>query len=390
MSGTQGDRRIMKHQEEFHVVYIVTKLELGGAQKVCLSLFNGLQEHGCSSTLISGSEGKLVASVQPSPNVILLDAFKREVSIFGIVQEFKAFIHLARVLTQLRKKHPNLIVHTHSTKAGIIGRWAAFFAGVKQRVHTIHGYGFHKHQSIMGWLARYVPELFTSFITTHFVCVSSEDIKTGIRLFPFFSVKYSLIRAAVEDEQFFAPATGTTWQQPELFLIGTISCFKPQKNLLDLFNAFAQVHKKFPHTRLEVIGDGMQRPQLEQWIRENNLEHAIILHGWQNDVVKFMSRWQIFALSSLWEGLPCAIVEARLMKLPVVCYDTGGIRDVIFHGENGLLCKQKEWQQLAQNLQQLIENPKQHMRMQSFCDNLHDFSRQHMVNDHLSLYQSLQ
>ena len=109
-------------------------------------------------------------------------------------------------MKKLKKQHPHLIVHTHSTKAGIIGRWAAFFAGIKKRIHTIHGYGFHAHQNKILWVSIYLIEFITSLITTHYVCVSSEDVKTGIKLFPHFSGKHSIIRAAVDWDQFFIPA----------------------------------------------------------------------------------------------------------------------------------------------------------------------------------------
>ena len=93
-------------------------------------------------------------------------------------------------------------------------------------------------------------------------------------------------------------------QQP--FIFGTVACFKRQKNIIDLFKAFRLVRQKKPNAVLEVIGDGVLRPELEAWITQNALNDAIILHGWQNNVANHMIRWHAFVLSSLWEGLPCA------------------------------------------------------------------------------------
>jgi glycosyltransferase involved in cell wall biosynthesis len=378
----------MKHKKEIVVVYIVTKLELGGAQRVCLALVDGLRKEGHTSILISGSEGYLVSTVKASPHVILLDTLQHEVD--TLRRELKAFIQLVQILKKMRRSYPYLIVHTHSTKAGILGRFAAWCAGISYRVHTIHGYGFHQHQGWISWFCRYLPELAASLITTHTICVSSEDVKTGIRLFPRFIRHHSVIRAAVTHQQI--DPHMVTVPEPtssNVFVFGTISCFKPQKNLFDLLRAFELVHQWHAHARLEIIGDGTLRPELEAWIASHGLTQSITLHGWQDTIMDHLARWHVFTLSSLWEGLPCAVVEARLMKLPVVCYDTGGIRDIIYHGENGLLCAQKDWQMLAANMQRLLEDTSLYQHLRSYADDLHDFFPHTMIAQHLDLYRSL-
>lgn len=424
----------MKHYEP-HIIYIITKLELGGAQKVCLSL---VKELGSRATLITGTEGPLVARVANNPNVILMKELTREIRFFGFINELRCFFKLISILRQLKKKYPHAIVHTHSTKAGLLGRWAAFFAGIRTLIHTIHGYAFHEHQNKIAWFLIYFTELITSFITTHFICVSSADAKTGIKLFPKFASKHSIIRAAVDHGQFFVPArhaiiknspsinSGRTGEshfflnnkkildnkkivrknyssvrpesnyssvRPELiegpFIFGTIACFKPQKNLFDLLQAFEYAYKKNPHIRLELIGDGQLRPAIETWIFEHKLNKVITLHGWQNHVALIMMHWHAFALSSLWEGLPCAIIEARLKKLPVISYNTGGIHDVIMHGENGLLYPQKEWRQLAQGMVEVSTNQELYGKLSRHRDELNDFKIETMIEQHQKLYKQI-
>jgi len=391
----------MKHKNRIHVVYIITKLELGGAQKVCLELFNGVQNADISSHLISGAQGTLVDAVKQNNQVILLDNFKREISFTAIFNELHCLWHLIKQLRSLKKVHPTMIVHTHSTKAGIIGRWAAWCAGIKTRIHTIHGYGFHDHQSWLLWLPLYLLELMTSIITTHYICVSSTDVATGTKLFPYFTRKYSLIRAAVDQHQFYIPARVTSLHESTMntstvstftknnFTFGTISCFKPQKNLFDLLNAFALVHQHNSHTRLEIIGDGIQRRAIEQWITEHSLTKVITLHGWQAHVAPIMLTWDAFVLSSLWEGLPCAIIEARIAKLPVLCYDTGGIKDIILHEKNGLLYKQKDWHALAHGMRELTNNKNLYTQLHMYADNLDAFKNSYMIQEHRALYTQL-
>ena len=376
----------MQEKKEIPVLYIITKLELGGAQKVCLSLFENLEKQGTKTFLISGNEGPLVQKVTNNARVMLINTLKREVSFKTLVSECKIFFTLVARIKKLRTQHPLLIVHTHSTKAGLVGRWAAFFAGVKHRVHTVHGYHFHHHQPLRIWLVSYFLELITSFITTHYVCVSTADINEGNRLLPFFAKKHSLIRAAVAWDEFYQPACRVPSETSALFIIGTVACFKKQKNITDLFQAFARAYQKNRSLRLEIIGDGHLRPTFEAWIHAHNFSSVITLHGWQKNVSLLMKQWHLFALTSLWEGLPCAVIEARLMKLPVFAYNTGGISDVIKHNQNGFLYAQGAWTTMADDFVAVSTDKAAYTRLCMFQDELYDFHEDSMVQGHHSLY----
>jgi glycosyltransferase involved in cell wall biosynthesis len=380
----------MKHHQ-LHVVYIITKLELGGAQKVCLSLLKGLAQHQLHTMLISGTDGQLADEALKHADIFLLDELTREVKLRGICKELFCFIALYKKLHDLKKKYPHMIVHTHSTKAGILGRWAAWCAGIRTRVHTVHGFAFHAHQPrIIRWAIQAI-EWLTSCITTHFVCVSSEDVKIGLSLLHNFAKKHSIIRAAVDWQQFYMPARRCAEfpDETERFTFGTIACFKKQKNMFDLLEAFAYVHSRNKATRLEIIGDGILRPAIELHIKKLNLQDAVTLHGWQQTVAPFMLNWHAFVLTSLWEGLPCAIVEARLLKLPVISYRTGGIHDVISHEQNGLLFEQKHWQKLAQGMLDLSQQKNKHAQLSTYKEDLSDFKDEQMIMQHVDLYRSL-
>jgi len=375
----------MSKKKELHVLYIITQLELGGAQKVCLSLVEKLRNHHVTTFLISGSHGPLAQKVATYQHVSLMPELQQT----SFLRAIKGFFLLIKKIRTLKKKHPNLIVHTHSTTAGLLGRWAAFFAGIRTRIHTIHGYAFHEHCSYFLWISIYLCELFTSFITNHFICVSSKDARTGITYFPQFAKKHSIIRAAVDYESFHNPNRIIIIKKNTPFVFGTISCFKPQKNIFDLLQAFKSVYKQNNNTRLEIIGDGLLRPAIETWIHTHSLEHVIVLHGWQNTVIPYMKKWHAFTLTSLWEGLPCAVVEARLLKLPVISYDTGGIADIIFHQKNGLVYAQKKWDCLANGMLYLTQNKVLFQRMNSHKDHLEDFDHNIMTHQHKKLYQEL-
>lgn len=371
-----------------HVAIIITKLELGGAQKIALKL-REVENAQFSTSLFSGAGGVLDATVVNDPRVTLASTLTREVSVRGVLSEIRAWWQMVRYLRDLKKKHPNLIVHTHSTKAGILGRWAAWCAGVTTRVHTIHGYAFHDHQPWYHWWPIYMAELFTSFITTQFVCVSSYDHRVGCRLFPFFPKKSTIIRAAVAWDEFSAARAAAPPKTFKPFIFGTIACFKPQKNIFDTLRAFRVVAEKNDDVWLEIIGDGAQRPQIESWLVEHGLQDRVILSGWCHDVPVRMARWHVFLLTSLWEGLPCSIVEARILHVPVLAYNTGGIADIIMHRVNGCLYRQGSWQKMAQDMLRLIEDPSWYAELSGFADQLQDFHDTAMVEQHRALYARL-
>lgn len=397
----------MEHQKHIHIVYIITKLELGGAQKVCLALADYFAQHKhFSITFITGAGGLLTQEVYSIEHLnkalILLADLTREYS--STIGECKSFIKLFLQLRTLKKKYKDILVHTHSTKAGVLGRWAAWLARIPHRIHTIHGYAFHDFQPFLVRFFLISIEYLTSRITTHFICVSEQDHTTGCRYFPKFKEKSSLIRAAV-DNSFFVAASSCATQKvmikkrphdytQEQYIIGTVSCFKPQKNLIDLLKAFYQLYEQAPTSlkkglMLHIIGDGSQRDQLESWVTVHQLSAHVLFLGWQNNVSTWMSKWKLFALSSLWEGLPCSVVEARLHKLPVIAYDSGGVREVIKHHENGALIPAGNWQQLAQELHYLVYNHDAYQRMSAYNDNFDDFTYTTMRERHADLYRSL-
>lgn len=381
----------MKQVKKACVVYILTKLELGGAQKICLALVEGMQTAVRDTCLITGAEGVLVGTVAEKPNVTMLSSLRPELSMSGIMADLACCKALIQQLRIYKKQYRHLIIHTHSSKAGALGRFVGWMLRIPV-VHTIHGYGFHEQQPILAWWLIYCIELVASCWTTHYICVSRADAKTGTRLFPSFKRKHTIIRAAVDEKKFQRPLKEAPLfaYAPTPFIFGTISCFKPQKNLNHLIRAFSYVNVIMPHARLEIIGDGAMRAELEELISSLHLTSSVTLHGWQHNVVEHMKRWHTFVLSSLWEGLPCAIVEARLLHIPVVCYDTGGISEVIIHNKNGLLVPRHNWQMLGEYMLAIISQPNLYERFQWHEDHLDEFFYETMLKEHDEVYKTIE
>ena len=141
--------------------------------------------------------------------------------------------------------------------------------------------------------------------------------------------------------------------------------------------------------RLEIIGDGEQRTELENLVKELEISDLVSFLGWQLDISPWLIRWDFFALTSLWEGLPCAVVEARLFKHPVIAYNTGGIKDVIKSNQNGMLIMQHDQKNFTKALQEILNTPDFYNKLAQYPENLDAFEIPFMVNEHIKLYKKL-
>jgi len=331
------------------IVFILTQLELGGAQKICLALFDHFSP---TSYLISSATGQLLGKVQNNSRFLPIKALERGVGWSSLWKEFWAFLSIYLHLLKLKRKHAFLIVHTHSSKAGILGRSAAYFAGINNIVHTVHGFGITPAQSKPIFIFFALLEQLATLLTKVIICVASPDQQLGKKLFFGFANKSVIIRAAVDTKPFLAAKTQAAAarehnHEQNIFILGTISCFKPQKNLAALLKIMLLAEKLAATSPcpkktiyLEIIGDGVLRQNLEQKIISYGLQRKIKLWGWQENIIPKMLKWDCFVLSSLWEGLPCSLVQALLLQQPAICYDTGGINEILQNGKNGYLVKQ--------------------------------------------------
>jgi len=388
----------MDIKKKTHIIYIITKLELGGAQKTCLSLFKNLKiENNYSTSLITSSDGILLDTLKKNiytkdMNLYLIKSLKREISIFNIFNEIIAFFEILNIILKIKYDNldSNIIVHTNCTKAGLIGRWAAFFAGIKHIVHTYHGHAFNPNQNMFKNFIVKFFEYITSFVTTNYICVSKKDVDSSSKFLYSFNKRCRLIRPSVnynifKNFQISLPVNN-------LFIFGTISCFKPVKNLSNLIEAFYITYQKNKNIRLEIIGDGLERDKLLNIIKKYQLEQVITLYSWvlsSKNVAEIISKWHTFLLTSIWEGLPCSIVEARILKMPVIAYNVGGISEVIFNDKNGFLHNFNDVKSFSDSMLSISSNILLFKRLSSFNDNIEDFKDNMIIYNHILYYNDM-
>jgi len=320
------------------VCHIITKLELGGAQRVTLYIAGNLNRSDFDVTLIAGKGGVLDEEYKNKPYV----KFSRLCRQISPVVDFLTLIEIYKMLKKIKPD----IVHTNSSKAGVIGRLAAKLAGVKHIVHTVHGFPFNEIYKNKFYV---VLERMLAKITEKIITVTTEDTKKGLSHKIGNSPQYITIRAGIDISEFknLPPPIG------DKIIISTVGSFKPPKNIVDFIRAADIIHAKHPNTHFLVAGDGIMRPEIEKLIKGG----FVTLLGWNNDIAGLLSKTRIFVMTTLIEGLPCAAVEALAAGKPVVAYAVDGLKEIIKNESNGFLVKPFDYVAIAQKVNYLIENP---------------------------------
>jgi glycosyltransferase involved in cell wall biosynthesis len=338
------------------VVHVITKLELGGAQKVVLMTLERLPRDRYDVALVTGPQGPLVESATRIEDLqcVWLPSLVREIR---PVQDFKALVGLYRLF---RREKPH-IVHTHSSKAGLLGRWAAKLAGVPFIFHTVHGFAFHDFQrpavkGVYVWLER-----ITTRITTKLVMVSYANAEKGERHGIFKRDHWVLCRAAISVKDFMQSDPRrrklAEWGvPPDRLVVGMIACLKPQKSPMDFVEVAARVLKQNRQAHFVLAGDGELRPEVEKRIAEHGIGDRFTLLGWQKDMPEVYRNLDIVVLTSLWEGLPCVFSEAMAGGLPIVATNVDGAQEAIVHGESGFLHQPRDIDGMAGSVTKLLND----------------------------------
>ncbi len=353
----------MKHT----ICHIVTKLELGGAQFTTLFTVAHLDRVRFRPILITGEPGLLDDEARKLEGV----EFYQVPSLVRLIrpcQDLRAFVELTRLLKSLRPA----IVHTHSSKAGILGRWAAWLAGVPIIIHTIHGYGITPAQP--RWLQFLLIglERLTGLITTRWILVSEADAVKGLRWKLFRQGAFMVIRPGADTRVFQGsrlPISDTGEFRAECgvgsehLLVGTVAPLKPQKAPQDFVAVAARVCAQVSAARFVWVGDGELRPGVEAAIRRAGLEGRIRLAGWRRDIPDVMRAMDVFLLTSHWEGLPQVLLQARANCVPIVATRAGGSAEAFVEGKHGWLCDPGDIEALAAQVIRLLMDSAERERM---------------------------
>ncbi len=383
-------------ESKIKILRVIARLNIGGAAIHVVNLTAGLDPAHFEQLLVVGTEG-------PDEGSMLDYALSRGVqplSIPEIVTEFslkprdvKALIKLYRLI---RRERPH-IVHTHTAKAGLLGRLAACWAGVPLVVHTYHGHVLYGYYSpAKTWLLRRMERTLARF--THCIVTVSERVKhelvaygvapperitvipLGFNLEPF-------LNAQAQQGQFrreFALNNG-------LQLVGIVGRLFPIKNHRLFLDAAARVAAGKPATRFIIVGDGVLRPELERQAHALGIADRVIFTGWRRDLPRIYADLDVLVVSSDNEGTPVSAIEAMAAGCPVVATRVGGLPDLISEGETGLLVPPQAPDRLATAVQGLLQDPEAACRIGQTAREMvrERFTVQRLISDMDHLYYSL-
>lgn len=312
------------------ILFIITYLEMGGAQTQLLHLVKNLDPREYEVHICAGRQGYLADDFSQVEGLTLY-CVPHLVRCIHPWCDFMAFFELYRYI----RHHTFDIVHVHCPKASMLGRWAAYVAGIKNIVYTVHGWPFHAHMNCAAYFLYKFMEKLTARITKKIIVVSQYDRDRGIAGLIAPPDKFSLIHYGIDVEGFQRACRESV--APHCPTVVTVSSFKPQKGMFYFLAAAKDILKVYPDLRFIVIGDGPDRRRFEDAVRKNRMDKSVFVTGWQSDISVFFRQASLFVLASLWEGLPVSLIEAVVAGIPVVVTDTGGVRDIVTSGQQGII-----------------------------------------------------
>ena len=383
------------------VTHIITRLVIGGAQENTLATIRGLRaKTGVEVKLISGptigpegsleNEARKIFGNQPSDFTVVPELVRP-------VHPLKDFVALRKLEKILRVQQPD-IVHTHSGKAGILGRLAAKRAGVPVIIHHIHGPSFGNFQGAAANFIFTAVEKCAARVTNHFFCSAGAMTKlylaAGIGRPEMFTRIFSGF-----DLEPFLNATNNLELRKQLgldethFVIGKIGRLFKLKGHADLITAFAKILPQVPHARLLFVGDGALRGEIEKQARELNVRDKIIFTGLvaPNEVARYVGIMDCLAHLSYREALSRALPQALAAGKPVIAYDFDGADEICLDNETGFIVRTGDTDAAAQILLQLANDSALQKyfgeRGQQFVRE--NFSVEKMVADQYAVYLKL-
>jgi glycosyltransferase involved in cell wall biosynthesis len=379
------------------VTHIITRLIVGGAQENTVDSVLGLRaRHGLDVDLISGPtigpEGSLESAFAPCPQVL-----SRAPHLVRPLRPW-ADVQACRELTAMLRARQPLLVHTHSGKAGILGRLAARRAGVPIVVHTIHGPSFGPFQgAIANTLFRWAEQAAARY-TTHFVTVAQamtrQYLAAGIgqpNQFTFVPSGFGLTPFLTSKAD---PALRARYGFDSThFVVGKLARLAPLKGHDELLQAIPTLLQQQPQMRFLLIGDGPLRARLERELQERRLSQNVTITGLipPSQVPALLATVDAVVHLSRREGLPRAITQALAAAKPVVAYDCDGAGEVCRSDETGFLIPPGDRDALVRRLVQLASQPDLRRRLGQHGRELvqAEFSVDHMVDQLHGLYQRL-
>jgi glycosyltransferase involved in cell wall biosynthesis len=357
------------------IIILITKADIGGAQVHVLEILMRLKSH-YRFVLASGEHDFLVERAQDlGIEVIVLKHLNRAIS---LSEDQAAY---SECVSMLRTFRPELL-HSHSSKAGVIGRLAAWRTGTPS-LFTAHGWAFTEGAPSIQRAYGLIVESVLCRLRGRVVTISSYDFELAKRYRVGLARNRYLVKNGISGPQLF-----TQLKSSEILQILTIGRLSPVKNHAMMLDALSMLTIPF-HAR--IIGEGDCRADLEEKIRTLGLERNVEMLGEVNRTAEYLAETDIFLLSSNYEGLPLSVLEAMSHGVPVVATDVGGVREAVLNKQTGLLSERRNVARFSANIEVLANKPdlrKQYGEM-ALSHYEKNFTADRMVNELQGIYRDM-
>lgn len=384
---------VFSAKEPIRILRLFSRLNIGGPSIHVVLLASGLRDRGYETLLAVGheapEEGNLLAwAREQGVECTRIDGLGREVH---LLSDLRSWWSLCRLVRRFRPA----VVHTHTAKAGVLGRLAARAMGVPVVVHTFHGHVLHGYfgalKSAVFRLAECVLAPLTSTLVTVSESVRDDLVSMGIARAHHIKViplGLELGRLTGRLPRGALRAAGVPLASP---LIGCVGRLVPIKDLGGFLEAAARVRTEIPEAHFALVGDGPQREELEKRARELGIAEVVHFYGWRQDMEEVYGDLDVVVNCSLNEGTPVALIEALAAGRPIVATRVGGTPDVLGENRHGLLVPARDSRALALAVVEVLRRPEA-ARARALAgqrDVVSRFAKERLLNDVDALYREL-
>ncbi|MBU1044174.1 MAG: glycosyltransferase family 4 protein [Candidatus Omnitrophica bacterium] len=367
--------------KKIKVAQVITRMDWGGSPDIVRILTQYLDKSRFEVSFICGPSSFPTAKTQIffkkiKDNLIEVNSLRRDINpiidLIGFVKLYFIF-----------KKHKFDIVHTHTAKAGALGRLAAFFAGVKVIVHTSHGHNFYGYFNPLMSKFIVLIERFLSSFTSKIIALTELEKKDLVEFGVCQDGKIEVINTVIEVNAEFKEDKSITVKHDlgfskEDIIIGMVGRLEPIKGLECFIQAAIMIAKKFSKVHFVLVGEGSLRESLEANIAGQNLSKRFTFTGWQDDPLSYMQAMDMLVLASLNEAVGLVLIEAQSMGVPVIATKVGGVPEIVKDGKSGILVEPGSPAELVAAMEKLISNSTQRREMGKYAKK--NISEKYSVN----------
>jgi len=295
------------------------------------------------------------------------------------IRRSASFTDISNILKMKKiiKENKYDIVHCHSTKAGFVGRLAAFVSRHPNVIYSPHGFMFCDNRILMKRFLYLQMEKYMGYLTQKVIAVSGSEKELALQhnIVPknkIITLFNSIDPSDYDDFTYInkIPEKIKNWSE---IILGTVGRLYYQKDPITLIKSFKIINDRFPNTKLVIVGDGPLEEVCTKLINKLGLSSKIDLAGYQRNSKAYYKIFDIFMLSSHYEGLPYSLLEAMSMGIPSVGTNVVGIKDLIINGRTGYLAEEEDFEGLADSVINLLSNPQ---LLSEFSENAKKITRE--------------